>query len=277
VEERGYADHTAFLIYLQNAPQFLVLQPDADITKLCYLVARYEHAKRILDEQIDTTTETVTPEDLRTMATDLFAQNGILKSRGIVLKNTKEMREYGDRYLHTVSRATCILKPGKWSEEYNTGIYIHDAMFKYTANYPVYWNGVLEAYHSMYGRSNTWLDLLCDKRVLVLCDRADECKASFPKSHTLFGRRGVLPDATYIFKTIPEDKETLNTLLTTWVAKTDVALVASETRGNEISVLIYDLGRNVINVGKTLYYYFGLWDETFQMHRPDMYRLAITQ
>lgn len=274
VEERGYTDHNAFWIYLQNNTRFLVLQPDADISKLCYDISVYEHAKRELDGLTENK-GTITSDELRTIATKLFEQNSILKSRGILLKNTKEMKQYCDQYLHTISRATCILKPNKWSETYNDGIHIHDAMFQYPDRYPVFWDGVLEPYHHMYGRIGNWLDVLKTKRVFILCDRADECKSSLPKAYVLFGGyRGLLPSTTYVFKNIPEDKDALNKLLKLWVPKIDIALVASETQGNELCAAIYDMGKNAINVGKRLYWYFGLWDDEFPIYRPDIYRLV---
>ena len=271
VEERGYADHNAFRVYLQNTPRYVVLQPDADISKLYFCLARYEQAKHVLD---GSNNPVVTSDELRVMATELFEQNTVLKSRGIALKNTKAMKEYCDQYLQTISRGTAILKPNKWSEEYNRGIYIHDGMFQYPPGYPIFWNGVLEPYHYLFGRAGNWTDVLKSKRVLILCDRADECQRAFPLSHTLFGGRGVLPEATYIFKNISSSPEDTQLLLSEWVPRCDVALVASETQGNQLCISIFELGRNAINAGKMLYWYFGLWDVAeFSCYRPDLYKI----
>lgn len=277
IEPRGYADHEAFWKYLQNTSRFIVLQPDADVSKMCFAVSRYAHAKRILAGEI-AGEQVVTPDELRTMATELFEQNAQLKSRGIVLKNTQDMREYCDNYLHTISRATCILKPNKWSPEYNHGVYIHDAMFSYPENYPVFWDGVLEPYHYMYGRVGNWMNVLDGKRVLILCDRADECQRALPKAHTLFGGKGVFPpNATFIFKTISNDVAEVADVLNTWIPQCDIVLVASGTQGNSLCVSIYDMGRNAINVGKMLYWYFGLWNKDEMMYeRPDIFRLVYT-
>lgn len=255
-ENIGYYDQTAFTQYLETQllqkKPVLVLQPNPYILELCLNLAKYRNAKKILDGIIapKPNEPVITPDKLRELANQLFSQNMKIREEcNVLLKNTNDMLEYGDKYLQYIQRATCILKSNLWSSAYYEGGYIYNIMFKNKMPEHVYWNGVLNLKYYMYRHSYPWSHIYRNHNILVLCDNVDDTRSEI--ENPWIDEQYLYPTAKYTYYNPPPVSYTIEqtkTWLEPLITNIDVAWIKTKSNSHILCALIYELGKSALEI-----------------------------